>query len=62
MIKEVKPLRDWVLASHMTVQDFADLVGVSPQAVYRWYAGGKISRRKLHVICTILGKTRDQIL
>lgn len=62
IVVEQKALKDWVLAAHLTVQDFAELVDVTPQAVYAWYAGGKISRLRLKRICAVLGITKEQIL
>ena len=62
IVAERRPLRDWLRVRQLSVVDFAELVDVTPGAVYKWLGGGKISRRRLRSICLILGVAKEQIL
>lgn len=45
-----------------TFGELADLVGVSPQVVSRWFRGGGSSAANLEVLCRVLRCTPNDIL
>lgn len=45
-----------------TFAEFADLVGVSPQIVSRWFRGGGCTVANLEAICRVLKCTPNDIL
>jgi DNA-binding Xre family transcriptional regulator len=45
-----------------TFADLADLVGVSPQIVSRWFRGGGFTAANLEALCRVLRCTPNDIL
>jgi DNA-binding Xre family transcriptional regulator len=45
-----------------TFADLADLVGVSPQIVSRWFRGGGFTAANLEALCRVLKCTPNDIL
>ena len=59
---EQHDLKGWVQKRGFSVEDFAEAVMVSPQAVYWWFRGGKVTQRRRPHICKVLVVKEDQVL
>jgi len=48
--------------SNLTYQELADIVGVTPQAVYKWTRTGKIARKHIEPVCKAINVSIEWLL